>query len=96
MVVVAVPTAIVMMLYLDVLHIVAVMRDDMQQNIKTALFARADGNNRHAEHFRQAMQVNIHAALFDNIHHVEGYDERLPKLNELQDKIEFAQEKMRQ
>ena len=45
------------------------------------------GRNRYdrnmPEHLRKSVQINLHAPVFDYIHHIESQDDRLLKLQQL-------------
>ena len=41
-----------------------------------------------AQHFGQAVQVDLHAPLFHNVHHVQGHDHRLAQLQQLQRQVQ--------
>ena len=62
----------------------------VHQNIQSPPFSRTDRHNRYSKHLRQAVQIDLHAAFFHDIHHVECKDDRLSKLDELQSQIQVA------
>ena len=67
-----------------------VVQDGMKQDRKTGLFSRGNRDTWYAKHFREAVQIDLHAAFFHDIHHVECKDDRLSKLDELQSQIQVA------
>ena len=49
-----------------------------------------DRDHGHTQHLWQSMQVDLHATLFHDIHHIEGHYHRLAQLQELKGKVEIA------
>ena len=64
------------------------VRNCMHQDGEPGLFSGRNRNNRNAEHFRKAVQINLHAPLFYDIHHVQRQNHRLSKFDQLEGQIE--------
>ena len=65
----------------------------MQQDVKALALPRTDGNDGNAQHLGQTVQIDLHAALFHNVHHVERQDNGLFQLQKLERQIETALER---
>ena len=63
---------------------ILVMRCRVDQNIQTAALSCRNRDHRDPQHFRKSMNVDFHAALFHDIHHVQCHDDRFPQLQQLQ------------
>ena len=67
------------------------MNNCMQKNIKSSFFDGRNRNNRNiAKHLGKAVQVNFHASLFHDIHHVQSHDDGFSKLEKLECKIKIS------
>ena len=55
----------------------------VHQNIQAGFSPGGYRDYRNAQHFRQAVQVNFHAPLLHNVHHVQRQNNRLSQLNQL-------------
>ena len=68
-----------------------VMHHGMHQNIQPRPLC---GGNRHdrnvAQHLRQTVQVDLHAPLLHDVHHIEGQDDRLSQLQKLKRQIQVS------
>ena len=62
----------------------------VQQGVQAAALPGRHRDDRDAQHLGQAVQVDLHAALFHNVHHVQGHDHRLAQLQELQRQVKPA------
>ena len=62
----------------------------VHQDVQAGFPAGGYRDHRDAQHFRQAVQVDLHAPLLDNVHHVQGQDHRLAQLDQLQSQIQVA------
>ena len=65
----------------------------VHERVEAAALARRDGHDGDAQHLGQAVQVYLHAALFDDVHHVQRHDHGLAQLEELQSEVEAALER---
>ena len=67
----------------------------VHERVEAAPLARRDRHDGYAQHFGEAVQVYLHAALFDDVHHVQRHDHGLAQLEELQGEVEAALERAR-
>ena len=58
-------------------HVAAMVDRCVQQHAQAPPLQSRHGDDRHAQHFRQAVQVDFHSPLFYDIHHVQGDDDGL-------------------
>ena len=72
------------------MDVVLMMDSGMEQDAQAAAFQGRYGDDRHAEHFRQTVQVDFHTPLLDDIHHIQGDDDGLAQFQELQGQVEIA------
>ena len=72
------------------MYVVLMVDSRMQQDAESPPLQRGNGNDWHAQHLRQTVQVNFHTTFFDNIHHVERYYDRPPQFEQLQSQIEIS------
>ena len=77
------------------MDVVLVVHGRMEQDAQTAALQGRYGDDRHAEHFRQAVQVDFHAPFFDDVHHIQGDDDGFPQFQELQGQVEIAFQRRR-
>ena len=70
--------------------LVLVVGRRVHQNVQAGFPPGGDGNHRDAQHLRQAVQVDLHATLLHNVHHIQRQDNRLAQLNQLQGQIQVA------
>ena len=62
----------------------------VQQNIQPFALPCGYGDDGDAQHLRQAVQVDLHAPLFDDVHHVQRHHHGLVQLQKLQGQIQAA------
>ena len=72
------------------LFVLAVVGNRMHQNGEARFLPGGDGDGRYAEHLRETMEIDLHTALFHDIHHVQCKNDRLAKLDELQRQVQVA------
>ena len=60
----------------------------VEQGVQAAALPGRHRDDRDAQHFGQAVQVDLHAPLFHNVHHVQGHDHRLAQLQQLQCQVQ--------
>ena len=70
--------------------IFTVMGNGMQQNGKSCLFSCWYRDCWNSKHFREAVQVNFHAAALYNIHHVQSQYNGFSKFDQLKGQIEIT------
>ena len=76
-------------------HVAAMVDRRMQQHAQAPPLQGRHGDDRHAQHFRQAVQVDFHSPLFHDIHHVQGNDNRLAQFQKLQRQIQIPLQRRR-
>lgn len=70
------------------LRVAHVVHRRVEQHIQPVPLPGRYGNDGDAQHFRQAVQVDLHAPLDDDIHHIEGQHDGLPQLQQLQGEVQ--------
>lgn len=91
MVVVAVAGHVVVLVHQPFGRLVSPVVDGgVQQRIQPAALSRRDGHDGDAQHFGQAVHVDLHAALLHDVHHVQRHHDRFAQFEELQGKVQAA------
>ena len=60
----------------------------VQQYVQAPTLPGRNGNYRNAQHFRQPVQVDFHAPLFYNIHHIQGHHHGLAQFQQLKGQVQ--------
>ena len=63
--------------------LVSMMGDGMKKDVKPRALLGGDRDHRNAQHLRETVQIDLHAAFFHHIHHVQRQDHRLSQLQKL-------------
>ena len=69
---------------------VLVVDGGVEEGVEPLPLSRRHGDDGDAEHLGQAVHVDLHAALLNDVHHVESHDDGLAELQKLQREIEAA------
>ena len=71
----------------SLLGILAVVGNGMHKDRKPCLLTGRHRNRRYSQHLRKAVEVNLHATFFHDVHHIQRQYNRFAKFDKLQRKI---------
>ena len=63
--------------------LVSMMGDGMKKDVEPRALLGGDRDHRNAQHLRETVQIDLHAAFFHHIHHVQRQNQRNVQLHEL-------------
>ena len=72
------------------LCMVLVMSHCMEQDGQPGFFPGGDRDGRNAQHLRKTVQVDLHAPLLHDIHHVQRQHNGFSQLNELESQVQVS------
>ena len=72
------------------LHALGMVGCCVHEGLQTGAAAAGDGNGGHAQHFRQAVQVDLHPPFMYDVHHIQRHYHRFADLQQLQGQVQAA------